>query len=108
MVERTKFAWERTATAVLAVTTILLFSTKGPLASTRGVLVVVTLLMALAIYGIARVRGRLIVHTCPDGRRVVRAPDTAAKLMGWGGVGLAAMILIATLALDKWASAPLR
>jgi uncharacterized membrane protein YidH (DUF202 family) len=94
-VQRTKLAWERTATAVLAVTTVLLFKTRNPLAPTRDALIVATIAMAIAIYGIARFRGRLTLHTAPDGRRVVRAPNTAAKLIGWGTFGLAVIIVIA-------------
>jgi uncharacterized membrane protein YidH (DUF202 family) len=100
-VERTRFAWERTAISVLAIAMLLLFKTKNPLEPMRHVLVVLTVLVAVTIHTIARSRGRLELRTNADGRRVVRAPDTAARLVAWGTVGLAATIVIAMLDLDR-------
>jgi uncharacterized membrane protein YidH (DUF202 family) len=96
-IERTHLAWERTAIGFLAVAAIILFHHQGPIGEPRVVLASVAITMALSVFGISRLRGRISVRTVATGRSVVRGPDIAVRLIGWGTCALAICLLAALM-----------
>ncbi|HYO03823.1 MAG TPA: DUF202 domain-containing protein [Mycobacterium sp.] len=81
--ERTQLSWERTAVGFMAVGAIVLFRHNGPLAEGRLIVAAASLLIAIAVFGIARSRGR----------RMMVDPQKAVLLVGLGTVTLAIIIV---------------
>ena len=96
-IERTHLAWERTAFGYLAVVATLLFHTHDRLGPPRLTLALLAAALATAVFGIARIRGRITVDDADPARPVVRAPHLAVRLTGWGTAGLATLTVVAGL-----------
>lgn len=80
--ERTQLSWERTAFGFIAVSAILLFRHSGPLAVGRVILAVASLLIAVAVLGIAHARRH----------RMTTSPRAAVLQLGLSTVILAIAI----------------
>ncbi len=96
-IERTHLAWERTAMSFLAIAAIILFHHSGPLGPARTTLATLTILLSILGFLISRSRGRITVQT---DRSLVRTPQVAVHVMGWG-TALLALSLLSALALAR-------
>jgi putative membrane protein len=85
--ERTQLAWERTAVGFLAVGAVALLRHEGPLAEGRTVIVLASLLIALAVFGVGRTRTR----------HMGDSPQTAVRLIGAATICLAIMLVVMLL-----------
>jgi uncharacterized membrane protein YidH (DUF202 family) len=85
--ERTQLAWERTAIGFLAVGAVALLRHEGPLAEGRMVIVLASLLIAVAAFGVGRMRAR----------RMGNSPQTAVRLIGAATICLAIILVVMLL-----------
>ncbi len=95
--QRTQLAWERSAVSFVAVAAILLFHQSGTLTWNRTLLSAVAMLMALLTMCVGRARGRITVSQNPAGLPVIRDPQRAVQLIGWGTTALAVSVAVMVL-----------